>query len=311
MLEIRRGAAETKLKGRRTWQRPHRRVLAAIASLALGLIGVLAWPGSASAFDEGTIHSLVNQSRAAAGLGPLTLNPSLSQVAADWADQMAAQGSLGHNPDYSTQIPGGWSRSAENVAQGYPSGSAVHQGWMASPGHRANVLGDFTDIGLAHISAGGTTWSVEVFAKYGSAAPPAPAAKPAPAPKSAPAPQPAPAPPSAAPAPSPPASAPPAPTAKTRAAAPTATPQSPASAPELDRSDASPRTEDVDSSAGNRATGDGSRVDRTADDPASSEDGGRVSEAEATSTKAVLGISFLVSLGVALTGAIRMMLIRY
>jgi hypothetical protein len=174
-----------------------------VAATALAVVAVLATAAQASAFDEGTIHSLTDQSRAANGLGPLTLNASLSQVAAGWAAELAARGTLGHNPNYSSQIPGGWSKAAENVAQGYPSGAAVHEGWMASAGHRANILGDFTAIGIAHISAGGTTWSVEVFAKYGATVPPpaAPAPAPAPAPP-APAPPAEPPPPEAEPSPS-------------------------------------------------------------------------------------------------------------
>ena len=30
--------------------------------------------------------------------------------------------------------------SGENIAQGYPTPAAVVQGWMNSPGHRANIL---------------------------------------------------------------------------------------------------------------------------------------------------------------------------
>ena len=166
-----------------------------LLALMLGLFLVV-WPApAASAFDEGTIHSLTNQDRAANGLGPLKLNASLSQVALAWANQLAANGVLSHNPNYSAQIPGGWSRAAENVAQGHASGAAVHRGWMNSSGHRANILGDFTDIGIAHISGGGSTWSVEVFAKYGSSVPapaPPPPPPPAPAPVPAPAPEPEP-----------------------------------------------------------------------------------------------------------------------
>ncbi|MHA6668715.1 CAP domain-containing protein [Homoserinimonas sp. A447] len=173
-------------------RRSLRGLLVLVGALALGLFGALGTPTAAAAFDEGTIHSLANQSRAAGGLGPLTLNASLSQVAANWANQMAANGTMSHNPNYSSQIPGGWSKAAENVAQGYPSGSAVHQGWMNSAGHRANIMGDFTDIGIAHVSSGGTTWSVQVFAKYGASVP-APAPAPPPPQAAAPAPAPVPA----------------------------------------------------------------------------------------------------------------------
>lgn len=105
------------------------------------------------------------------GLRPLTLNGSLNQVALSWANQMAVSGVLAHNPSYASQIPGGWTAAGENVAQGYPTGAEVHAGWMASAGHRANVLGNFTDIGIAHIAAGGTWWSVQVFASYAAPAP--------------------------------------------------------------------------------------------------------------------------------------------
>ena len=75
---------------------------------------------------------------------------------------------------------------------------------MNSSGHRANILGNFTDIGTALIQANGTTWAVQVFANYPGSGLPAPApAAPAPAP-AAPAPAPAaPAPAPAAPAPAP------------------------------------------------------------------------------------------------------------
>jgi hypothetical protein len=122
------------------------------------------------------------------------MNSSMNSVALAWAKQMDAANSMSHNPSYSSQIPGGWSKAGENVAHGYASGAAVHAGWMSSPGHKAKILGDFTDIGIAHISGANGTWSVQVFAKYGATvAPPAPAPAPAPA-----APAPAPAPPPAA-----------------------------------------------------------------------------------------------------------------
>lgn len=158
----------------------------------------------ASGAGEGTILSLVNQARASSGLGPLKLNGSMSAVSTAWANQMAANGAMTHNPSYSSQIPGGWSKAAENVAWNYSSPTAVHIGWMGSAGHRANILGDYTDIGIAFVSINGETWAVENFAKYGASVPP-------PAPPAAPlAPPPAPpAPPSA---PAPPAPAPPAPT---------------------------------------------------------------------------------------------------
>jgi hypothetical protein len=144
-------------------------------------------PAPASAAPADDIAGLLNQARWANGQAGLIRNPAMDQVAADWAAQMAASGTMSHNPDYSTQIPGGWSAAAENVAQGYPTATAMHDGWMGSPGHRANILGDYTDVGIAFLSAGGTTWGVEVFARYpGHVGPANPAPPPPPAPQPAP-----------------------------------------------------------------------------------------------------------------------------
>lgn len=183
--------------------------LAVALALVLGLLGAVVAPAQPARADEsGTISSLLNQARAGQGLGPLQRMPALDSVALDWANRMAAAATMSHNPSLSTQVPGGWSRLGENVAQGYPTGAAMHDGWWNSSGHRANILGDFTHVGVAFVAAGGTTWGVQVFAKYGaSVAAPAPAA-PAPAPAPA-APGPAP----AAPAPAPAAPAAPAPAA--------------------------------------------------------------------------------------------------
>ncbi|MBH0023158.1 cell wall-binding repeat-containing protein [Salinibacterium sp. SWN248] len=148
-------------------------MLAIVGVLASGL--ALSTPSPAEAAGESTILSLVNEARAAEGLGPLKLNSSLSSVSSKWAYQMAANGEMTHNPSYSSQIPSGWTRAGENVARGWPSATAVHDAWMNSAGHRANIMGDYTDIGIAFVTSGGTTWAVENFGKYGASVP-APAA---------------------------------------------------------------------------------------------------------------------------------------
>ncbi|MBX3088907.1 MAG: CAP domain-containing protein, partial [Cryobacterium sp.] len=171
----------------------------AVITVLISAIGVLGIATPAQAYGEGTILALVNQARAANNLGPLTLNSSLSAVSLAWANQMAANGVMSHNPNYTGQIPGGWSRAGENVAQGFGSPTAVHNGWMNSSGHRANILGDYTDIGIAFIEANGTTWAVENFAKYGASVPPpnppdppSPSPSPSPSPLVTPTPSPSP-----------------------------------------------------------------------------------------------------------------------
>ncbi|HET8958750.1 MAG TPA: CAP domain-containing protein [Microcella sp.] len=177
-------------------------VLIAAALVVVPVLAPAVAP-AAHASESGTIHSLMNQGRAGAGLGPLARNGALDQVAVNWANQMAAEGRMYHNPNYSSQIPGGWTRAGENVAYGQPTGAAMFDAWWNSAGHKANMLGDYTDVGIAFVQANGSTWGVQVFAKYGASVP-GPAPAPAPPPPPAPAPPPPPPPPAPAPPPPPP-----------------------------------------------------------------------------------------------------------
>ena len=145
-------------------------MLAAAAALSCALLALVvlpAAPARAAGEDEATIAGLVTAARQDAGLPPLARNDALDDVAAAWARRMADDRRMYHNPLLAAQVPGGWRALGENVAQGYADAAAVHDGWMHSTGHRANILGEgYTDIGIAFLRAGGTTWGVEVFATY-------------------------------------------------------------------------------------------------------------------------------------------------
>ncbi|MDF9717721.1 CAP domain-containing protein [Nocardioides sp. ChNu-153] len=107
-----------------------------------------------------------NAARAEAGLRPLGQLAGAHDVAQGWAAQMARTGRFEHNPDYARQMPAGWTRVAENIAYGYGV-TGVVDAWMDSPGHRANILGDFTHIGVGVATdANGRPYYVQNFGKY-------------------------------------------------------------------------------------------------------------------------------------------------
>ena len=90
----------------------------------------------------------------------------MNSVAQNWTQAMAANLSLSHNPEYQWRLPQPWMRLGENVAQGYTASSVV-AAWMASPGHKANILGDFTHVGLGYwVDDSGRTWFTQNFGKY-------------------------------------------------------------------------------------------------------------------------------------------------
>lgn len=116
---------------------------------------------------ESRIFDLINAERRRQGLAALIYNPQLDRMAKIHAQNMARFQKMAHVlPD--AELPTLVSRAqyvgypfgriAENVALGYPSAETVVQGWMASKGHRTNILNPDvgeTGIAIARSSAGG------------------------------------------------------------------------------------------------------------------------------------------------------------
>jgi len=102
------------------------------------------------------VLTCVNAIRAYNGLGGLASNGTLNTAAQACAERMAAAGSMTHSA--ATPGFGAW---AENIAQGYGSGAAVFTGWMGSTGHRNNILGSYTQMGLGYVASG--NWWCQQF----------------------------------------------------------------------------------------------------------------------------------------------------
>lgn len=119
--------------------------------------------GSYGASEEAGFASSINSLRSSDGLTPLSRNSSLDSYARSWAQQMARNGSISHSNFGS--LLGPWSAVGENVGAG-GSVSAVFNALAGSSGHRSNMLGDFTHMGVGvWVDSGGTLWTVHVFAR--------------------------------------------------------------------------------------------------------------------------------------------------
>jgi uncharacterized protein YkwD len=145
------------------------RRFALVAVVAFGLLSLVATPSTFARSTPKTsaaplnaqmqrIVELVNQQRRQAGLAPVSVNPTLMSCAQQYSSVQAGMGRLSHTgPDGST--PGqrlrrcgyNWRHFGENLAAGYVNADEVVAAWMASPGHRKNILNPrVREIGLGY-----------------------------------------------------------------------------------------------------------------------------------------------------------------
>ena len=120
---------------------------------------------AASFVDQ--VLQLVNEERTKAGLKPLTLSRPAAAAAQTRAREIET--SFSHTrpngSSFSTALTeqgAGYRRAGENIAWGQRTPAQVMEGWMNSPGHRANILNaDFTSIGVGYYrnAAGNSYWT--------------------------------------------------------------------------------------------------------------------------------------------------------
>ncbi|MBT2369295.1 CAP domain-containing protein [Streptomyces sp. ISL-10] len=123
-------------------------------------------PAAPASGKVARIVALVNSERSKAGCSPVTLNAKLTKAAQDHSKDMAAHrnmshtGSDGSDPgERITRAGYAWSTYGENVAYGYATPESVMAGWMASPGHKRNILNcGFNEIGVG-LAQPGNYWT--------------------------------------------------------------------------------------------------------------------------------------------------------
>jgi uncharacterized protein YkwD len=166
-----------------------RPVLTAVLLLLTVPATVLAWDAKAfSSADESRLVSLVNQRRAAAGLGALTADSTLTSVARSRSKKMGDSHTFSHTIGGSSAFDdlraAGYCfyESAENITwNSYPDDQATAVAWqtlVSSSSHLANILGAaYTRIGVgAYKAADGTKVYVMLLVRAcGTSAPKSPA----------------------------------------------------------------------------------------------------------------------------------------
>ena len=149
------------------------------AVLVVVLAPFVAAPAHATAADDtSALYAATNADRAANGLPPLQWDPLTALIAQSWVAHLVAINALVHNPDLATEITttvtSSWTRIGENIGWA-GTVSSLESAYMASSGHRANILGDYNRVGIATMRDGsGNVWSVVDFVNGPSLASPVP-----------------------------------------------------------------------------------------------------------------------------------------
>jgi len=132
-----------------------RRALLSGTAAAAGLLALPGRPARAQSGDPAiAMWQRINEHRSANGRPALPLDHQLSAVSQAWSEHQRDRGSIGHNANrrqqYAWPVAGDGEVVGSMVGFADPvqSARALVDAWMNSSGHRAILLGDYTDIGV-------------------------------------------------------------------------------------------------------------------------------------------------------------------
>ena len=130
-------------------------------AVLLTLFGAANPAAASPASDESTFLTLMNQARTRAGLPAMISDGTLAGTSRSWSSHMASRGQISHDPNLAnvaSMVEPAWRSVGENVGVGY-SASSLHDAFMNSAGHRANVMSSkFNRVGIGVVHAGGRIW---------------------------------------------------------------------------------------------------------------------------------------------------------
>ena len=115
--------------------------------------------------------TLINNYRVSVGLNPLEKINHMSYKSEEHDNYMIANNVVNHN-DFVARSENimkvlGAKTVSENIAYNYSTPQAALNAWLASPGHKQNIEGDFTHFGISirENPANGRKYYTNIFAK--------------------------------------------------------------------------------------------------------------------------------------------------
>jgi hypothetical protein len=141
--------------------------LSIVLAASLATVGLGLSAGADPASEAGFLAK-INASRSAQGLALLSVDGGLRSHARNHTQDMIDSGGIYHSSgdELKAAAGSGWSKLGENVGRGGTVDS-LHTAFMNSPGHKANILGDYNYVGIGTASSDGVLWVTVVFMKKG------------------------------------------------------------------------------------------------------------------------------------------------
>jgi len=115
--------------------------------------------------------ALTNEARLAAGLLELACDDALTRAARAHSEDMCDRGYFSHRSidgraftDRIDEQGASYTTAGENIAWGQQGPEDAHAAWMASPGHRSNILGTgYRRVGIGYAPCGGMPFWTQDF----------------------------------------------------------------------------------------------------------------------------------------------------
>jgi len=127
-------------------------------------------PGEMELDDvRASLLTLHNRARAERKRSKVVVDETLQEAAQRHAEEMASRGKMSHTgadgsnvADRIVDLGYRYRRCGENIAYGQYTPELVMRGWLTSPPHRKNILGDYRQVGLGYATDKGGTpyWCV-------------------------------------------------------------------------------------------------------------------------------------------------------
>jgi uncharacterized protein YkwD len=144
-----------------------------LATLLATSVAAQSAPSPTVAAIEQRMAELANQSRAAVGAGPVTVDVNFAAASRDWSCQMARTNNFAHDPNFAAGGALAEIIAARSGADG-DAGAHLHQQFLDSPAHREILLNPaYTRVGIGVCALNGF-WVTERFGTGVAVAAPAP-----------------------------------------------------------------------------------------------------------------------------------------